>query len=102
MDRYHTTEEWLQIIGEQVKRLRLLTDMDQRDLAEQAGVALNVVKNIEYGKGSTLASFIKVLKVLDRVEWLNALQPEVSISPIQMLRSRKKAPRQRASRRKKH
>jgi len=38
---------------------------------------------------------------LDRVEWLNALQPEISISPMQILKSRKKAPRQRASRRKK-
>jgi len=96
MDTFRTTEEWEQIIGEQVRRLRLLKDMDQRDVAEQAGVALNVVKNIEAGKGSTLKSFISVLKVLDRVEWLNALQPEISISPMQILKSRRKAPRQRA------
>lgn len=101
MDIFHTTKEWEQIIGEQVQRLRLLKDMDQRDVAKQAGVALNVVKNIEAGKGSTLKSFINVLKVLDRVEWLNALQPEISVSPLQMLKSKKKAPRQRASRRKK-
>ena len=101
MDTFRTTEEWEQIIGEQVKRLRLLKNMDQRDVAEQAGVALNVIKNIEAGKGSTLKSFISVLKMLDRVEWLNALQPEISISPMQILKSRKKAPRQRASRRRK-
>lgn len=101
MDIFHTTEEWERIIGEQMKRLRLLRDLDQRDVAEQAGVALNVVKNIEAGRGSTLRSFINVLKVLDRIEWFNALQPAVSISPMQILKSRKKAPRQRASGRRK-
>lgn len=101
MDTFRTTEEWGQIIGEQVKRLRLLKNMDQRDVAEQAGVALNAVKNLEYGKGATMKSLIRVLKVLDRVEWLNALQPEISISPMQIIRSYNKAPRQRASRRRK-
>jgi hypothetical protein len=66
-------------------------------LASQAGIALNAVKNLERGKGATLRSLIQVLRVLNRVDWLSALAPAVSISPVQMLKT--KAPRQRASRR---
>ncbi len=101
MDIFRTTEEWEQEIGEQLRRLRLLRNIDQRTLAQRANVAVNAIKNLEHGKGATLKSLIRVLKVLDRVEWLNALQPEISISPMQILKSRKKAPRQRASRRRK-
>lgn len=83
-------------LGEQLRAIRLRANLDQRQLAERAGVALNAVKNLENGKGSTLHSLIQVLKVLDRTDWLGALAPAVSISPVQMLKTR--APRQRASR----
>jgi len=101
MDVFRTTEEWEQEIGQQLRRLRLLRNIDQRTLAQRAGIAVNAIKNLEYGKGATMKSLIRVLKVLDRVEWLNALQPEISISPMQIIRSYNKAPRQRASRRRK-
>jgi len=94
MDMFRTTEEWEQIIGEQVRRLRLLRNIDQRTLAQRAGIAVNAVKNLEHGKG-TLKSFIRVLKVLDRVEWLNALQPEISISPLDMVKRMYRKPMQR-------
>ena len=97
MDNLRTPEEWEQVIGEQVKRLRLLKNIDQRDVARYSGVALGVVKNLEAGKGCTLRSFIKVLRTLDRVDWLNALQPEITISPMQIIKSYNKAPRRRAS-----
>ena len=85
-------------LGRQVRALRLRQDLNQRQLAERAGIALNAVKNLESGKGATLRTLTQTLRVLNRVEWLNTLAPAVSISPIQMLRTR--APRQRASRKK--
>ena len=85
-------------LGRQVRALRLRQDLNQRQLAERAGIALNAVKNLESGKGATLRTLTQTLRVLNRVEWLNTLAPAVSISPIQMLRT--KAPRQRASRKK--
>jgi transcriptional regulator with XRE-family HTH domain len=42
--------------------LRLRQNIDQQRLAEQAGVALNVVKRLEGGKGTTVASLIKILR----------------------------------------
>ena len=91
-----TTEEWEATLGRQLRDLRLRQNVDQRQLAEQAGVALNVVKNLEAGKGTTVTSLVKVLRALGRVEWLDSLAPAVSISPLQMLKS--KLSRQRASR----
>lgn len=91
-----TAEEWEVTLGRQLRDLRLRQNIDQRQLAEQAGVALNVVKNLEAGKGATVKSLVKVLRALGRVEWLDALAPAVSISPLQMLKS--KPSRQRASR----
>jgi transcriptional regulator with XRE-family HTH domain len=87
-------------LGRQVRSLRLRQDLDQQQVADRAGIALNAVKNLESGKGATLRTLTRTLRVLNRADWLTTLAPAVSISPVQMLRS--KAPRQRASRRKPH
>ncbi|OGR03371.1 MAG: hypothetical protein A2511_09800 [Deltaproteobacteria bacterium RIFOXYD12_FULL_50_9] len=81
--------------GRQLRDLRLRRNIDQRQLAEQAGVALNAVKNLEHGRGATLSSLVKVLRSLGRADWLFTLAPTVGISPMQMLKA--KQPRQRAS-----
>ena len=85
-------------LGRQVRTLRLRQDLNQQQVAERAGIALNAVKNLESGRGATLRTLTQTLRVLNRAEWLNTLAPVVSISPVQMLRT--KAPRQRASRKK--
>ena len=85
-------------LGRQIRTLRLRQNLDQQQLANRAGIALNAVKNLEGGKGSTLRSLVQTLRALNRAEWLHTLAPAVSISPVQMLKA--KAPRQRASRKK--
>ena len=91
-----TPDEWEAELGRHLRELRLRQNLDQRRLAEQAGVALNAVKNLEAGKGATVASLAKVLRALGRADWLGSLAPAVSISPLQMLKA--KPVRQRASR----
>ena len=90
------SDEWELELGRQIRALRLRQNLDQEDLANRAGIALNAVKNLEAGKGATIRSLIQVLRVLNRVDWLRALAPSVTISPVQMLKA--KAPRRRASR----
>jgi transcriptional regulator with XRE-family HTH domain len=85
-------------LGRQIRTLRLQQDLNQAQVAERAGIALNAVKNLESGRGATLRTLTRTLRVLNRTEWLGTLAPAVSISPIQMLRT--KRPRQRASRKK--
>ena len=90
------SDRWEAELGRQIRTLRLRQNLDQQQLAERAGIALNAVKNLESGKGATLRSLIHTLRALNRIDWLRSLSPSVSISPIQMLKS--KAPRRRASR----
>jgi transcriptional regulator with XRE-family HTH domain len=91
-----TPEEWAAELGRQLRDIRLRQNIDQRQLAGHAGVALNVVKNLEAGKGANLISLVKVLRALGRADWLGTLAPAVSISPLQMLKAR--PVRQRATR----
>lgn len=89
-------EDLEQALGRHLRTLRLRLDLDQRELAARSGVALGVVKRLEAGRGATVKSFLKVLRTLGRAEWIHSLAPEVSISPLQMLKT--KRPRRRASR----
>ena len=95
MPSSRTTEELEAQLGLQIRALRLRRNVDQQALAERAGVALSALKNVESGKGSTLKTLLKVLRALDRLDWIGSLAPTISISPLQMLKQ--KAPRQRAS-----
>jgi transcriptional regulator with XRE-family HTH domain len=95
-----TTDEWSAELGAQLRQLRLRKEIEQKQLSEMAGVALNAVKNLESGKGAKVSSLIKVLRALGRADWLQSLAPPVSISPLQLLKA--KQPRQRVGRRSKH
>jgi transcriptional regulator with XRE-family HTH domain len=82
---YRTSEEWEVFLGEQVKASRLRKNMKQGELASRAGISVPTVARLEAGKGSSLASFIKVLGILKEDAWLERLAPQTSISPVQML-----------------
>ena len=86
-------------MGEQLRALRLRQGLDQKELAKQAGVALNAVKNLESGRGANTTSFVKVLRALGRAQVLDSIAPPITVSPLQMLDA--KAPRQRAPRKRK-
>ena len=98
MQNLQLSEEMELEFGQQLRDLRLRRNINQCQLAEQAGVALNAVKNLENGRGATLSSLVKVLRALGRADWLATLAPTVDISPMQMLKTR--LPRQRASKNK--
>ncbi len=95
MQNSNTPVEMEAAFGQQLRDLRLRRNIDQHQLAEQAGVALNAVKNLENGRGATMTSLVKVLRSLGRADWLETLAPAVAISPMQLLKA--KQPRQRAS-----
>jgi|ERR1700733_12903686 len=87
-----------QLLGSRLRDLRILRNLDQVSLAERAGVSLNALKHLESGKGARVNSLIKVLRALDRADWLETLAPAVSISPMQMLKRESRDPK-RARRR---
>ena len=91
-----TTNEREIELGRHLRELRLRQNISQCKLAERGNLALNAVKRLEAGKGATVTSFIKVLRALGCDEWLSSLAPQVTVSPLQLLKS-KKPLRQRAS-----
>ena len=93
----HTPAELESVLGDSLRSLRLDRDLDQRTLAERAGVSLHAVKNLEGGHGATVKSLTRVLRALGREEWFKTLAPVATINPLTMTRDAK--PRQRARRR---
>jgi transcriptional regulator with XRE-family HTH domain len=93
MDAASTSHELEQRLGTRLRELRLLKNIDQRSLAIRAGVSLNALKHLESGKGARVNSLVKVLRALDRADWLETLAPIVSISPMQMLRQGHREPK---------
>lgn len=81
-------------LGEQIRAARLLRNLSQEALARDAGVSRTAVRNLEGGKGATVETLVRVLKAMERTDWISMLQPTVTISPLQMLKSI--SPRQRA------
>ena len=85
------------LLGSHLRALRIRRNLTQRALAERANVALGAVRNAESGRGATIRTLVRILKVLERADWIEALAPQVSVSPLQVLTSRSRRPRQRAS-----
>lgn len=90
-----TPEEMELDLGEKLKALRLARNLDQKTLAERAGVSVRALRNLEAGQGSTLKTLVRVLRALGRQEWLNTVAPVATINPL--LLTREAQPRQRAS-----
>lgn len=90
-------EELALSVGENIKTLRLQKNLTQQSLAEQAGVSMTALRHLESGQGANLFTLIRIVRALDKQEWLQALAPRVTINPLHMTSSRT---RQRARQKK--
>ena len=95
MTNHYTTDELQAEIGEQLRAARLRSNLSQDEIAGLAGISIGAVKNLESGRGATVKTLVRVVRVLGRVDWILSLQPPVTISPMDMLRA-SKTKRQRA------
>lgn len=91
-----TVEELEGLVGAQIRQRRLQRNLTLDQVADQAGLARRTVQNLEHGHGSTVATLVKVLRVLDADDWLTTLTPPEPISPV-ALRDQRQRRRQRAS-----
>ncbi|MDE2143631.1 MAG: helix-turn-helix transcriptional regulator [Elusimicrobia bacterium] len=73
-------------------------NLTQQSLAAQAGVSMNALRHLESGQGANLTTLVRVVRALDRQEWLQSLAPKITINPLHMAASH--ATRQRARGRK--
>jgi len=82
-----TTADWERRIGDEVRSLRVRQRLTQAELAERANISLSAVKYLERGRGSSLATLIRIARVLDRTDWLASFAPpEPAVSPLAVLR----------------
>lgn len=88
-----STNSWELRIGEQVRALRIASLMDQAELADRANISRRTLGSLERGDGSTLATLIRVVRVLGREDWLQSLDPiGPGPSPIELLRQERRRP----------
>ncbi len=83
-------------LGLRLKALRLDRNIDQKTLAERAGISVRALRNLEGGQGSTLRTLTSVLRALGRADWLKTIAPVATINPLML--DRHAEPRQRAAR----
>lgn len=91
----------LSLLGAFVKNTRLSQNKTQAELAEAAGIHRETVTMIEKGNGGTLMSLIKILRMLGKLEMLEAFEIDTSPSPIQLADMMSRAPKRASKPRKK-
>ncbi len=84
-------------IADRLRSSRLNANISQAELADLSGLGIVTIKRAESGKGNTtLLSLIAILRVLGKLDQIDAFLPEPTFSPIALSKS-KGVRRQRAS-----
>ncbi len=73
-------------LGSRIKEYRIRKNVQQKELAKNAGVSLDTVVRLERGSSITIEKMICILRSLDMLENLEGLIPTPPISPILMRR----------------
>jgi transcriptional regulator with XRE-family HTH domain len=92
---FKTADEIQDILGQQIKALRISKDMGQRTTSEKAGISEKALRNLEAGRGSTVETLVRVLKALDSLDGIDRLAPGITVSPVAMLRQMRRRQRVR-------
>jgi putative transcriptional regulator len=82
-------------LGRRIQQERLNQNLSQETLAQRAGISRRALQYLEMKGACTLASLIRVLRVLGKLIALEAFLPVPQVSPVQLARLRR-TERQRA------
>jgi len=78
-------------IGDTIRRLRIRKGLPLENVAAKANLSPISVRSLELGRGSTLATILKVLKAIDETDFiLDWVEKSNEISPMQALRNSRK------------
>ena len=69
----NSDEATLAELGERLARTRLERNLDQRQLAVEAGVSKRTVERLEDGEPVRMSSFVRVMRALDLLDRLDQL-----------------------------
>ena len=73
-------------LGNKLERLRLSKNINQSALADEAGVSRRTITRLENGEGTSLDTFIRVMRALGIVDRLETLLPDPATRPIERIR----------------
>lgn len=73
-------------LGLRFKQYRISYRFTQQQVAEMTGMSQVTLSNFENGRLSnlTLAHFLGLIRVLDRLQWVDDLLPEIPISAYEL------------------
>ena len=92
-----------QEIGKKIKTLRLRQNTTQKQLSEYTQLSLSTIKKIEKGDITSFSAFLRILRMLGKLDVLTPLVEEEPISPVEYSRLTqlaRKHERKRASKQK--
>ena len=72
---YRTKKEILKVLGENLKASRLALNISQQRAAEQSGISLKAIRNLEDGMNSSTESLVSYCRVLRKIDWIMLLAP---------------------------
>lgn len=75
----YSIPELIAILGQRFKDYRLRSEMTQKDVAEQSGIAINTIHKFENGKAGniSLGTFLLLMKAIDCINELDEIMPEL-------------------------
>lgn len=75
-----------EVLGSRIEKVRLIHNMTQAALAQEAGVSTRTIIRLEKGEGISLDTFIRVMKALNLQDNLRELVPDLSVRPVDRVR----------------
>lgn len=70
------------ILGKRFKEYRLSYNLTQKDVSVKTGINIITIRKFENGQlyNITLQTFLKLIKVLERMEYIEEVLPEIPMS----------------------
>jgi putative transcriptional regulator len=91
-----TSDQIEKALCHRLEQIRLSRNVTQESLADEAGVSVRTIRNLEKGKGVSFDTAIRAMIALGVQQVLESLLPDPSIRPVERVEARA-SERKRAS-----
>ena len=92
---FSSTEEVLSELGRRMKAARINASVTQKQMAENTGLSLKTISNLENGKDVSFSTVIDVLRATGYLQSLDVVLPENTVRPSQIVQKGKQRERVR-------
>lgn len=91
----YTDAEIVQALGVRFKEYRLSRRLTQKDVSEQTGISILTIRKFENGQAYNIqmSNFIALMRLLDKLDDIERLLPEIPVSAYEVEKIMKNRPR---------